>query len=441
MKRLISILLIATLLISALPSTTFAVWAEEFSALVESTGEYVEEENNNPYQGKVVSILGASTCTFDGYIPVADGFNLTHVARYPQDNLLTDVNDTWWMQVINALDAKLGINDSWRSTEVYNACTDEVNGDYDGTKACLSSLTRIQNLGSNGTPDIIFAFCGINDIIQGRPLSDFDSSAVPETVDLISETWTSVTDAYVAMIMRLQYFYPDAELVVLLPTYTNSYSDTRLAEYNAVYKTICEHFGVRCLDVRESLLGIEHMPDGIHPNAEGMTYLADFILDNILPNCEMEAGENIVYTVTHDLNNATASHSYYKGISAGKTFCETLSGENLTVTVTMGGKDITDSAYNNGEINIASVTDNIVINASAKFSLGDRLQHIPQNVCGGTNLWAILEPMNEYYTASGWGNNAAGTNYSVTFPIKAGDRLWATCFGTTAVNGFAANGA
>jgi hypothetical protein len=55
------------------------------------------------YKGKVISILGDSISTFDGYIPVADGFNLMHHARYPQDNLFTNVEHTWWMQVLEKL--------------------------------------------------------------------------------------------------------------------------------------------------------------------------------------------------------------------------------------------------------------------------------------------------------------------------------------------------
>ena len=46
-----------------------------------------EEAETSSYKGKVISILGGSTCTFDGYIPEADGFNLTHRPRYPQDDL------------------------------------------------------------------------------------------------------------------------------------------------------------------------------------------------------------------------------------------------------------------------------------------------------------------------------------------------------------------
>ena len=72
------------------------------------------------YKGKLISILGDSISTFEGYIPKADGVNLPHRPRYPQDNLLTDVNETWWMKSINELDGTLGGNDSWAGSTVSN---------------------------------------------------------------------------------------------------------------------------------------------------------------------------------------------------------------------------------------------------------------------------------------------------------------------------------
>lgn len=51
---------------------------------------------------------------------------------------------------------------------------------------------------------------------------------------------------------------------------------------------------------------------------------------------ELEGGENTVCSVTHNLSNAAASKHDYKGISAGSSFTEKLSGQNMTVTVTMG---------------------------------------------------------------------------------------------------------
>ena len=73
------------------------------------------------------------------------------------------------------------------------------------------------------------------------------------------------------------------------------------------------------------------------------------------------------YTITNKLTNVTNSNSAAT-IEEGSSYSATLtanSGYALgTVTVTMGGSDITSSAYSNGNINISSVTGNIIITAN-----------------------------------------------------------------------------
>lgn len=73
------------------------------------------------------------------------------------------------------------------------------------------------------------------------------------------------------------------------------------------------------------------------------------------------------YTITNNLTNVTINNSS-SSINEGSSYSATLtanSGYALgTVTVTMGGNDITASAYSNGNINISSVTGNIIITAN-----------------------------------------------------------------------------
>ncbi len=398
----------------------------------------VKHPEAGDYADKVISILGGSTCTFAGYIPTADGFNLEHRPRYPQDNLLTDVNETWWMQVIAELHAKLGINDSWAGSRVLNTM-DGNSGDL-GEDAAMASLTRIQNLGANGTPDVILFYGAMNDIGGAVPLGSFDPDTAPTQVDLIAKKWENLPDAYVAAILRMQYFYPDAQIVAMLPGPTASYyTEAERMEYCEVLAAICQHYGVTMVDLSTCGLTLDDMPDGTHPNAEGMDYITNAVLDVLLAECDMEAGENKVYSVTHNLTNATSDLHYYKGVSAGKTFVEAVTGQNVTVTVIMGGVDITASAYANGVINIPCVTGDIVITVKGAFTADGHLQQLPENICAGTNLWPLLEPENIYYTATGWGNNA-NSNYSVTVPVTAGDRIWATSFGKAGENGYTANG-
>ena len=87
--------------------------------------------------------------------------------------------------------------------------------------------------------------------------------------------------------------------------------------------------------------------------------------------CSVTVNESvtvITYTIKNNLTNVTNSNSS-TSITENSRYTATLSPsggyEISTVTVTMGGKDITASAYSNGKINISSVTGNIVITATA----------------------------------------------------------------------------
>ena len=163
-----------------------------------TTSKNIEES----FKGKIISILGDSISTFNGHIPVDDGRNLAHKAYYPQ-SYLTKVEDTWWHQLITDLGAKLGVNESWSGSFVGN--TKDTNtvgtGNDTGPDTCMASITRITNLGSNGTPDLIFFYGGTNDAGKGssslgETLGSFDSSKDFKEPDLVSTTWTTFADAY-----------------------------------------------------------------------------------------------------------------------------------------------------------------------------------------------------------------------------------------------------
>ena len=78
----------------------------------------------------------------------------------------------------------------------------------------------------------------------------------------------------------------------------------------------------------------------------------------------------VKYTITNKLTNCTSSNSD-TSIEENKSYAATISpssGHTLTdasISVTMGEVDITKTAYNNGIINISSVTGNVIITISA----------------------------------------------------------------------------
>lgn len=229
------------------------------------------------YKGKRISILGDSISTFEGYIPTADGTNLAHRARYPQANLLTDINDTWWMKIINTLGAELGVNDSWAGSTVSNF-RDRNELDF-GPDAAMASLTRIRNLGANGKPDLIFFFGGTNDAGKMIEKGIFDSAHI---LDLAEIKWETFADAYPEALLRLRHFYPDAEIIAMTPSFSNGYYDNaRLSEFADLIIEICAYYNIKCIDLRKSGITFDMLPDGLHPNAEGMGCIYKAVINNL----------------------------------------------------------------------------------------------------------------------------------------------------------------
>ena len=229
------------------------------------------------FKGKTISILGDSISTFAGYIPEADGINLAHRPRYPQDDLLTEVNDTWWMKLINALGAKLGVNDSWAGSTVSNF-RDHNEKDF-GPDAAMASLTRIRNLGSRGNPDLIILFGGTNDAGKMIEKGNFDGL---QTLDLSARKWESFADAYSQTLLRISYFYPEAQILAITPSISGGYYDNaRLSAFADLVLDICLHYNVKCVDIRRSGLAFDMLPDTLHPNAEGMECIYRSVLNKL----------------------------------------------------------------------------------------------------------------------------------------------------------------
>lgn len=86
------------------------------------------------------------------------------------------------------------------------------------------------------------------------------------------------------------------------------------------------------------------------------------------PDTPIEPDEPTTYTVTNTLTNATndnSSTSVEENTSYTANIVPNADYTLNSVTVTMGGIDVTGSVYNNGVINISNVTGNIVIVAIA----------------------------------------------------------------------------
>ena len=279
----------------------FAIVDSQFKAIVSFKNGHIETKHFNSanlpdttaiasvmnrYIGKRISILGDSISTFGD--PSSTNQNGTYCySYYPDascrysldgnDSIQFNVQDTYWMKLIDRTGMILGVNDSYRGTMV------------SGTNHAFNLQSRINHLGGNGIPDVILVFGGTNDAGQGVTIGTFNTENPQNyTADQIAALPVSTfADAYRAMLIRLMYTYPLAEIVVILPTFTSTYyTITNLDLYVEVIKEACDFFGIKYIDARCTGINIynrtSYLVDGIHPNVAGMDLLFQKIYRKII---------------------------------------------------------------------------------------------------------------------------------------------------------------
>lgn len=244
--------------------------------------QYFIKKNYNSISGKIISILGDSISTFIGYTYPGNR------CRYPQEDLLTDVNFTYWKKIINEFNLELGINDSWAGSRITWDGTTE-SSDI-GIDKHISSLTRINHLKENGNPNIILVYAGTNDLGGNVELGYFDNEIydINGYDDLLNLPVDTIANAFKTMLTRLKYLYKESTIIVLSPNYTVSYYTKKdLDACVEVMEKISSFFGVIFLDLRKCGMNIydlsRYLPDGIHPNEIGMDNIYH-ILRTVLKN-------------------------------------------------------------------------------------------------------------------------------------------------------------
>lgn len=197
-----------------------------------------------------ISILGDSISTFAGYTPQSGVFYDSYVQW---ETGVKSVEDTWWMQVIQALNGELGTNNSIAGSMVSgNLATSAM------------SVERIQTLGENGNPDIILVSAGCN---------DWGFCVLPEEFE----------SAYQIMLHRLKTTYPHAQIwCCTLPEgkepkgqmFFNAEGTISKRIYSDIIRNCVQKAEVHLADLEKSQKEYETI-DGVHPNKAGMKTLAE----------------------------------------------------------------------------------------------------------------------------------------------------------------------
>lgn len=203
---------------------------------------------------KSVSILGDSYSTFQGYMQPDSNVVWYWDSPDAQNTDVHSVRETWWHQFIKENGYKLCVNNSFSGATICFSGYKRDNPDF-ADYSDRSFVTRLKNL---GCPDVIFIFGGTNDSWAGSPIGDYQYSGWTR------EDLFSFRPAMAKLLEGVIDYYPNVEIYFLL-------NDGLKEEINESVKTICEHYQVPCIELKE----IDKING--HPSIKGMQQISEQI--------------------------------------------------------------------------------------------------------------------------------------------------------------------
>lgn len=198
-------------------------------------------------QTKSVSILGDSYSTFEGFVEPETNEMWYYAQGERGRTDVANVRQTWWHQLISRRGWKLCRNNS------YSGATISYSGYSGNDYSQRSFLTRMKDLGS---PDVIFIFGATNDSWAGAPIGQYQWD------NLSKANFWNFRPAMARMLEWMTARYVGTDIYFLL-------NDGLSAEINESVHTICEHYGVKCIELKN----IDKMSG--HPSVKGMSQIAD----------------------------------------------------------------------------------------------------------------------------------------------------------------------
>ncbi|PCE10078.1 hypothetical protein CKY08_00325 [Enterococcus faecium] len=217
---------------------------------------------------KKISILGDSISTFTGWIPSGNK------AFYPT-GFLTNVETTWWKQLIDQSDGKLEllVNNSWSGSRVTTTTGVE--------QAGVTRATLLHNDISD--PDLIITYMGINDFNNGVDQGTFDGSTSPTFTDT-----ATFREAYTLMLKNMTQRYPKAKIYCCTLPFNARGGFPRingkgvlLDSFNGDIKRLSKLFGCEVIELDRIGLNENNtslfLGDGLHPNDLGMDLITEMM--------------------------------------------------------------------------------------------------------------------------------------------------------------------
>lgn len=205
-----------------------------------------------------ISIFGDSYSTFEGCVKPDTNlvWYFTPESKWRnKKNDVTSIGHTWWHQVIKRLGATLEVNNSYSgSTVCYTGYKDK-----DGKHQDYSDRAFVTRSNSLGEPDLILVCAATNDSWAGAQVGKYLYG------NQTKEDLYTFRPAMAKMLCDLKLNYPKARIVFMLN------SELR-KEINESIHTICTHYDVPCLDLKD----IDKQQG--HPSQAGMSAIADQVV-------------------------------------------------------------------------------------------------------------------------------------------------------------------
>jgi lysophospholipase L1-like esterase len=218
--------------------------------------------------GKHLSILGDSISTFQGVSnDSAEGLNKNAV--YYSNQITRE--DTYWQQILTTYDMSLCANNSWSGAYV-SKHKPNVSGNLDPDGTISSGMARANKLAkADGTsPDYIIVYIGVNDLI-GNVSKDTFATAYKTMLNTITETYTNAK----VFCLNMPNTAFGGRINKQLSESYNSTIDDAVAVHNNVY--LIDLYNSEYSGTIYEVNSI----DKLHPNANGMDYMTDIIIDGI----------------------------------------------------------------------------------------------------------------------------------------------------------------
>ena len=270
-------------------------------------------------ENALISFYGDSISTYEGITPS------DHTSRYYPSGAesIKEYTDTWWGQVLTETKATLLTNISYGATAVYY-------GNFQGT-----DLNRMAKIEVDGVkPDIIMIYLGINDVVNGRTLSEFEK-------------------AYTYMISNMKKMYPSSLIFVstlAYERYTISRNPGLREAFSEIIRKIANTENVclveMCNAITESNY-LQTLNDTIHPNKKGMTEFAHIAIDALNSyfnnysyykvNYDLDGGEIKDLVYIKDYTNLLASTYLPIPVKEGYKFLGWFDSENNKVDYILAG--------------------------------------------------------------------------------------------------------